>query len=1041
MVAEEFAQFRLDTVNQCLWRRRDAGDDERIALTPKAFGVLQYLVEHAGRLVRQDELLALWPQSYVQPEVLKHHVLEVRKALADDPRSPRFIETLPRRGYRFIAPMNAGRGPDRISAAKPAQGRLVGRDDELAALRDCLSRASRGERQVAFVTGEPGIGKSALVDEFQRQAVATLPGLRVGLGQCVEGFGSKESYYPMLEALGQLCRGREGNEIVDILAAQAPTWLVQFPALLKREHRETLQREIMGATRERMLREIGHALETITAQWPLLLIIEDLQWVDYSSVDLLSALTRGRVPARLMLVATKRPVNVLVSNHPLKMLKQDLLVHRLCREIALGPLEVADIAEYLTGGTADADPLKGLAGLIHRHSEGNPLFMVAAVEHLTRRGLISQANGAWQSMVPLETIGLEIPETLRQMIEAQIERLSLEEQQALEVASVAGAVFSPNVCAEAVDAHLDDFENLYESLVRRHRLVRELDAEEPQEAADFRRYEFVHALYREVLYQRQPPGRLRKLHRAIGERLEAAYDKRQDAISVELAHHFERGSDWTRAVKYLRLAAAMTEQRCGHGEAIGLLKRALELTSKLSEVDRAKSEIEILETLAAIYYFSADKRAPDMYETLASRAAQCGAIDVELRAVTEMAHLWTLVDSQRSLELFDRVVRLSAQLADPLVHAQSRLLSAYWGILTGGWNDEVAAAGRAAFAEIRQEVDLCALGPHLVWHGGLRMLGSEYRKSRRDVLEGLAIMTGGSKENPCANLPQANAVFTLFSDSLFLGEWGQALREIDAGIAAMARNANDAFAHGWCIYRSQVSVLAMDFAGALSNCESAVRALGDAMPHPGRRMYLAMVGTAEAALGQHERALEYLTLCLAEMDRQMVCVDWWCRLYVESALTELWIDKGDLDRARAQGERFLQLALATAERTFQSWAWEASARVAMAQGDHERARECVARALATMEGFELPVAEWRVHATAAALESMISNGESARQHLEMSRATIVKIADSLGPQEPLRGTFLSAPRIAELLSGDLQSQKCKPTPRVRGRATNLIEPK
>jgi DNA-binding winged helix-turn-helix (wHTH) protein len=1015
VVTKEFARFRLDTVNQCLWRRRDTGDDERIALTPRAFGVLNYLVERAGRLVTQDELLeTLWPQSYVQPEVLKHHVLEVRKALEDDPKKPLFIETLRRRGYRFIAPVGPGQGADVTSAAKSAQGRLVGRDAALSALRDCQSRALQGQRQVAFVTAEPGFGKTALIDEFQCHAVASVPGLQVALGQCVEGFGSKESYYPMLEALGQLCRGPGGEAIIDILATQAPTWLVQFPALLKREHRELLRREIQGATRERMLREIGDALETITARRPLLLIFEDLQWVDHSTVDLLSALARGRTPVMLMLVATKRPLDLL-SRHPLAALKQDLLVHRLCREITLEPLGVAEVSEYLTLGSSGADLPKGLAGLIHRHSEGNPLFMVAALEHLTRRGLISRENERWQLTVPLEKIGLEVPENLRQMIEAQIESLSLNEQRALEVASVAGAAFSARACAEAVGARPDDFEDLYESVAHRHRMVRRFDPDDPKDAAHPLQYEFVHALYREVLYQRQPSGRRAKLHRSIGARLEALCDEGRDQIAAELAHHLERGSDWTRAVKYLRLAADAAERRCGHSEAIALLERALEVTARLPETERIKSEIEVLEKLASIYYFSLDVRAPNMYEALASRAARCGAIDIEMRAVMEMAMLWSVVDSQRSLELMDRVVRLGARLADPLARAGSQLSCAYWRILAGGWNDEVAAAGRAAFAEIRQAGDRTALGPHLVWYGGLLMLSSEYRESRRHVLEGLALMSAGSDENPCANLAQASAVFILFLDSLLLGEWGQALREIDAGIAAMARNANDIFAHGWRIQRSVVSVHAMDFAGVLSICESAARALGDSMPRPAGRIRLAMVGAAEAGLGQHERALEHLTLGLAEMERQMVCIDWWCGLYMESALTELWIDKGALPRARTQGERFLHRALATADRTFQCWAWESSARIAMMEGDRERARECIARALSTMEGFEVPLAGWRVHATAAALDEMAGNGKSAKHHLELSRSTILKLADSLAADQPLRKTFLSAPSVSRIL--------------------------
>src|SRR6185295_3945487 len=100
---KEFPPFRLDAVNQCLWRRRDTGGDERILLAPKAFGVLAYLVEHAGRLVTEGELLdAVWPAAEVQPQVIKSQLFQIRKALGDDAKTPTFIETMPKRGYRFI---------------------------------------------------------------------------------------------------------------------------------------------------------------------------------------------------------------------------------------------------------------------------------------------------------------------------------------------------------------------------------------------------------------------------------------------------------------------------------------------------------------------------------------------------------------------------------------------------------------------------------------------------------------------------------------------------------------------------------------------------------------------------------------------------------------------------------------------------------------------------------------------------------------------------------------------------------------------------
>src|SRR5229473_5356849 len=251
--------------------------------------------------------------------------------------------------------------------------RIVGREPALAELGGYLTRAQSSERQVVFITGEAGIGKTALADEFERRARADAPGIRIAHGQCVEGYGGLEAYYPVLEAVGQLCRGPEGESVVRILAKQAPTWLVQFPALVNSKQREMLERQILGATRERMLREIGEALETITSERPLLLVLANLHWADASTVDFISAMARRRAPARLMLIGTYRPAGVKSGEHSLEAVKQDLLVHQLCHESALQPLEEADVAEYLASEAGDGPVPEGLAKLIYRHTEGNPL--------------------------------------------------------------------------------------------------------------------------------------------------------------------------------------------------------------------------------------------------------------------------------------------------------------------------------------------------------------------------------------------------------------------------------------------------------------------------------------------------------------------------------------------------------------------------------------------------------------------------------------------------------------------------------------------
>ena len=137
-----------------------------------------------------------------------------------------------------------------------------------------------------------------------------------------------------------------------------------------------------------------------------------------------------------MVIGTYRPVDVIVSEHPLRVLKQDLLVHQLCHEIGLEPLSEAEVAEYLAAESAGASLPESLASLLYQHSEGNPLFMLTVLDDMTARGLISRNKGSWQLRIAMKGIDLEVPESLQQMIEAQIERMSTEEKRVLEVVSL-----------------------------------------------------------------------------------------------------------------------------------------------------------------------------------------------------------------------------------------------------------------------------------------------------------------------------------------------------------------------------------------------------------------------------------------------------------------------------------------------------------------------------------------------------------------------------------------------------------------------------
>jgi hypothetical protein len=163
-----------------------------------------------------------------------------------------------------------------------------------------------------------------VADAFIDRVASGAPDIRIARGQCIEGYGSKEAYYPMLGALAGLCRGEGGDAIVEVLAAHAPTWLVQFPALLTPEHSDSLRREVLGANRERMLREIGQTLEAIASRTPLVIVFEDLQWGGLSTVDLISVVARRRNAAKLIIVETYRDDEVAVTEQSMDGTKAQL---------------------------------------------------------------------------------------------------------------------------------------------------------------------------------------------------------------------------------------------------------------------------------------------------------------------------------------------------------------------------------------------------------------------------------------------------------------------------------------------------------------------------------------------------------------------------------------------------------------------------------------------------------------------------------------------------------------------------------------------
>jgi DNA-binding winged helix-turn-helix (wHTH) protein len=391
-----FGPFRLDLRDERLWRGHEA-----LPLSSKTFKVLSCLVTQAGQLVTKEVLLeAVWPATAVSESVVTVAMRTLRRVLGDEARTPRFIEAVHGRGYRFIAPVSAqvaSREPVAVVEA-PRLSRppffscplhFVGRDTELARLAQWWTTARQGTRQIGVIAGEPGIGKTSLVAAFIARAAAG-EDLMVGHGQCIEPYGAGEPYLPVLEALGRLCRGPEGPRLVTVLRQYAPSWLVHMPALLPPAEWAALQRMVGSAVQPRMLRELTEALDVLTAERPLVLVLEDLHWSDRATLEWLAYVARRLDPARLLLLCTYRPVDAIVRGHPLREVLTELWQHGQCVELALDSLSAAEVSAYLAQRFGDTRLAADLARVLHQRTNGNPLFLITMVDELVRQQVITE---------------------------------------------------------------------------------------------------------------------------------------------------------------------------------------------------------------------------------------------------------------------------------------------------------------------------------------------------------------------------------------------------------------------------------------------------------------------------------------------------------------------------------------------------------------------------------------------------------------------------------------------------------------------------
>ena len=562
---------------------------------------------------------------------------------------------------------SAPAGPESPAGHPPASlPPVVGRHSELVRLDAYWSTALAGTRQVVFVTGTIGVGKTALVRAFLGQ----LESPRIIHGDCVEQFGAGEPYLPIIEGLTRLLRGPTNERPVGILAKYAHSWVMHIPDFPRR----SAIADAAGPRPDRMAREFIDAIEALSHERPVVLLLEDLHWADRSTVELIDRIARRRDEARILVIGTYRLEEWADQESPLSCTRHELLAHGLCHQIRLSPFSEEELSQYLTQRGAWTD-LTGATRELQRWTGGVPLFVNILIDHLIDTKRLTLTNSGWTLIGSVQKDPPLIAPTIRDLIDDRVRRLSPDEQRLLEAASVAGHSFFAAPIAAALRVGLEQAEHAFESLGRRHQFVARQNADDPSDVVAAK-YAFLHSLYQHVIYERLAPTTQMDLHREMGLFLEPLHASGREDLSTELAMHFERARDFKRAAFYYEASADTALARGANYEAHRSALRVLDQLAKLhpdSERDRQELNVK-LKICAAVSNIStmADPQVEHAYRealTLCERLGDDAQVIPALLGIVRFHAVRGNVETSRRLA--ERALTISRATGDPVLRVQA----------------------------------------------------------------------------------------------------------------------------------------------------------------------------------------------------------------------------------------------------------------------------------------------------------------------------------------------------------------------------------
>ncbi len=981
---------------------------KRAQLSPKAFSVLQYLYEHKQKLVTKEDLLgAVWPKVFVTDAVLKVAVGELRKALGDQPKQPTFIETVHRRGYRFIGEMTlandvtmpaitAASASITMATGKPV---LFGRDTAITQLDQCWDQTLGGKKQVLFINGEAGFGKTALISYWLSEQTAMPSEYLFTSVSCFNQHDSSEPYLPILNALSNLLRNLQHPTIKPLLRQYAPSWLLQMPSMLEENELEALKQELFGVTKQRMLREFVDFIEAVTQTTPLLLCIEDLHWCDTASLDLIMALAQRQSLHQFMLLGSFRSSELRQESSTLNHIYSQMMLHKRCETVELTALSQNEIKRFLEQHVPKALQADPYPELFYQYTEGNPLMLITAIEHLNQSLQLQSANISGEDATTPELNRQSVEESisggLKQLLNLKIANLGKDDHQLLQAASVSNTQFATESIAAVLQRDVLDIEEACEGQLLHEQWLVPEGSENWPDGSISESYHFWHHLYRQFFYDKLSAARRRHYHLGFAKRLLSGHQGNYSDLAPQLAYHFEAGGDMQRAIEFRNLATQQSTQRFAYAEAIQHITKVISLSESYKD---PTSHLNARKQRCG--FLLASGKLPETiaeYQQLIAASQKAGAKQCEIDATLGLADALFWVDRQACLATAEQAVMLGKQTNDTnlLIHTQGKRV--HYRSVIEGYQAAYAEAYEAAFKLAQDQNDITLQCVHYTRHLYYLIIRSEYRQASElaEKTQALALTSGDAASYLSCQFFYAWALF-------YEGRWGEMMAVMNDSLALAKKNENVPWILHFQLQKAWLLLHAFDYEGARALCQPIFQ---QASLGPANSLYffsLIILIQLETKAPQEEVPKNYIADVLECLAGQPMAIDWVLRFPLQQALAEHYLKQEQWLEAKQAADELRELASSSGEQTYLVIAEYLSACVALGEQHIEQSQQHLKVANNYLAMADLPMIAWRVYALAGKNQAATD--------------AINGLLDKMESVPELRNSFKSAKQIQALLS-------------------------